>query len=181
VVQAVLIDDHPSFTLSAPAVVIGNNKSLVALMNGASSTKVVRVREIYLVNSQTVAVTGVVATVSLRRITGFTAGTALTPVANDTNDTLNVNVTAAHGATVSGEFTAFLQRWYLSTDEWGVGAADAESAAATMQAHFPVFRRSDAEMRPLTMRPGQGLTIKCETNSTAGSFDIIVAFTQEDS
>ena len=174
----VVVEDYASFTVTAPSVVIGNNKSLLSLMNAAGSGKVLRIREIYIINSQVVPVTGVVATVSLRRITGHSAGTTITPVPNDTTDTLG-SITAITGSTVAGEFAAFLQRWFLSTDEWGVGTLDTEGLQATFQSHFPIFARRDTEMRPLTLRSGEGFTVKCETNSTAGAFDIIVAFTQQ--
>ena len=174
----VVVEDYASFTVTAPSVVIGNNKSLLSLMNVAGSGKVLRIREIYIINSQVAPVTGVVATVSLRRITGHSAGTTITPVPNDTIDTLG-SITAITGSTVAGEFAAFLQRWFLSTDEWGVGALDTEGLQATFQSHFPIFARRDTEMRPLTLRAGEGFTVKCETNSTAGAFDIIVAFTQQ--
>jgi len=174
----VVVEDYASFTVTAPSVVIGNNKSLLSLMNAVGSGKVLRIREIYIINSQVTPVTGVVATVSLRRITGHSAGTTITPVPNDTIDTLG-SITAITGSTVAGEFAAFLQRWFLSTDEWGVGALDTEGLQATFQSHFPIFARRDTEMRPLTLRSGEGFTVKCETNSTAGAFDIIVAFTQQ--
>jgi len=174
----IVVEDYASFTVTAPSVVIGNNKSLLSLVNVTGSGKVLRIREIYIINSQVAPVTGVVATVSLRRITGHSAGTTITPVPNDTADTLG-SVTAITGSTVAGEFSAFLQRWFLSTDEWGVGALDTEGLQATFQSHFPIFARRDTEMRPLTLRSGEGITVKCETNSTAGAFDIIVAFTQQ--
>lgn len=174
----VVVEDYPAFTVTAPAVAIGNNKSMFSLMNDTGSGKILRIREIYIQNSQTGAVTGVIATFALRRITGHSAGTALTPVANDTTDTLGT-VTARTGSTVAGEFAAFLQRWFISSDEWGVGALDVEGLQATFQTHFPAFARRDTEVRPLTIRAGEGITIKCETNSTAGAFDIIVAFTQQ--
>lgn len=177
VVQAVAVNDHPAFTVTAGAITIGNNKSMISLLN-SDATKLLRVREIYIVNSQTGAVTGVIATLALRRITGFTGGTSVTPVGNDTNDALGT-VTAATGATVSGESASFIQRWFLSTDEWGTGTLDVEALQATFQTHNPVFSRRDNEMRPLTIRNGQGVTLKCETNSTAGAFDLVIAFTQE--
>jgi hypothetical protein len=179
-VQIVEVDNHPSFSATASAVELGYDKSLIALYNGNNAGKILRIREIYVVNSCcNDAVYGVVAAIELRRIAGLSSGTPIVPQSNDTADNLANNIVAATGGTVSGESSAFIRRWNMSTDEWTPGILTVEAVQATLQTYSPIFSRRDIEMRPLTLRNGQGLTVKCVTNTTAGVFDVVVCFTQE--
>jgi hypothetical protein len=171
--------NHATFAVTASDAVLGNNKSMISIVNGVGSTVLLRLREVYLVNTQTANVSGVIATLALRRITGHSAGTSLTPLPHDTADSLNVNVTAITGSTVAGEAAGFLKRWAFSSDEWGSGAADVESSAQNNQTLFPILNTTNTSIRPVTLRAGEGITIKCETNTTAGQFDVFVLFTQE--
>jgi hypothetical protein len=179
--RAALVEvvDHPTFTVTATDVGIGNLKSMLSLYNASGSTRIVRLREVYLVNMQSSAVTGVIALFELRRLTAIhSAGTLLTPIANDTADTIDASVTARTGATFSTE-TAPLRRWRWSTDEWGTGTLDQEGLQQSFQTTFPALVRGDPESRPITLRANEGVHIKCATNSTAGTFDIVFVFTQE--
>jgi hypothetical protein len=168
----------PSFVVTAEGVVLGNNKSMVSLLNATGSTVVVRIREIYLTNVQIAPVTGTVAEFQLRRITGHSVGTDLTStiLAHDTNDTLNVNISARTNATVAGEGAVNIFRKLQSTDEWGVGAPDNEGFDAAVSRLLPVYKQNEL-CKAITLRATQGITIKCATNTTAGSFDITVLFT----
>jgi hypothetical protein len=87
-------------------------------------------------------------------------------------------VTIATGATITGESATEISGWRFSSDEWGPGSLDAESAALPFSV-IPVYAHGHLE-KPLTIRAGQGFTLKNTTNTTAGSFDITVLFTQED-
>lgn len=169
---------YPTFVAVAQTIQIGNGKSMISLLNGAGSGVVVRVREIWIANAQTTAVTGIMSEFRLLRMTGHSAGTLITPQSHDTADTLNVNVTARTGATIAGAAAVNLKRWYWSSDEYGVGAQDVESEDHNMQNLNPHYIAS-GKTRPLTIRAGEGLTINQITNSTVGTFDLYVVFTQE--
>lgn len=164
-----VVDALPArFTVVAPSVTLGNGKSMLSVV---SAGPVLRVERIYLVNVQVTGVTGVAAEFQLRRVTGHSAGTALTPQAHDTLDALG-SVTAATGATVSGESSAYLVRGWWASDEWGPGTADVESFDHTMQTLLPAWGG-------YVIRSGQGLSVRCNTNTTSGTFDIVMVFTQE--
>lgn len=168
----------PTFAVNADDVVLGNNKSLLSLHLDGASTKVVKLREIYIRNSQTSAVTGVVAAFDLRRFTSHSAGTALTPGARDTNDALPSEVTARSGGTIVGAGSR-LTRWEWSTDDWGAGTLDVEAYQVGVQNVTPAFSKKDPALKPWVLRPGQGMDLICATNTTAGSFDVIFVFTVE--
>lgn len=174
-------EEIQSFVLYQPAVVVGNNKSMVSLLNAGGSTVVVRIESISIVNAQTTAVTGVVGNFELRRITGHSAGVEVTANVEefDTANALNASVTARTGATVAGESTKLLKRALWSTDEWGTGSLDVEAHAHALQALLPIFQRRTPMQQPIVLRAGEGLTVKFATNSTAGAFDVEIVFTQE--
>ena len=167
----------PTFRVYAKGIAIGSNKSMLSLMNGSATPLKLKIQEIHIFNTQTTPVTGVVAEFSLLRMTGHSVGTVITPLANDSDDTLNANVSARTGATISGENSALLQRWLWSSDEWGVGTNDVESndhAIGQMISDSPT-----PNSKAVTLNAGQGVTIKQLTNSTAGTFDLLIVFTQE--
>lgn len=174
VVRPVTIE-YPTFALVATAIAVGNNKSMLAIQN--TGTGVVRIREIWIINDQTTAVTGVAGLFEVRRIASFTAGTVVTPVAYDTADTLPAGISAATGATVATE-TSLLRQGVWSTDEWGPGTADTESFDHSIQNVTPFFSQPP-NGKALTIRQNQGVHIKFATNSTAGAFNLRIIFTTE--
>ncbi len=167
-----------TFSAIANDIAIGNNKSMFAIQNTTGSSVVVKIKSIKIINSQTTAVSGIVTDFRIRKITSFTGGTSITPQTFDTNDTLAVNVTTATNSTVSGEAAIDLLRVEYSTDEWGTGTLDVEANDHSKQALI-AFYKADQNEKPITLRANQGLTIKNVVNSTAGTFDIEVIFTQE--
>jgi hypothetical protein len=170
--------EYPTFFVMAEAVQIGLNKSMSSLVNATGSGVVIRIREIRLVNMQNSAVTGIIADFRVFRCTGHSGGTSLTPNSHDTIDSLSSSVTARHSATISGEGTGLLRHWEWSTDEWSPGAPDVESSDHALQVLIPVYS-TQPKTKPITIRPGQGITIKQIINSTVGTFDVWWVFTQE--
>jgi len=166
-----------TFAAIAIADVPGNNKSMISLVNTGAS--VVKIREIKLKNVQNTSVTGVVVDFGLRRITGHSAGTLLTPETHDTNDSLAGTITARIGSTVTGESATQLRKWEMSSDEWGVGTADSEADIHSLAELFPFYSDYMRDVKPITIRQNQGVTIKCQTNTIVGSFDILILFTVE--
>lgn len=167
-----------TFNLSAISIPLGNNKSMLALFNPGGSTVVLKLQYLKIINNQTTAITGVAADFRIRRITGLSAGTAVVPQTFDTADTLNAGIISAHNGTVSGESTSDLLRYVWSSDEWGPGAADVEAGDHAQQQMGYIFENK-GEAKTITLRAGQGITIKCVTNTTSGSFDFEMCFTQE--
>lgn len=171
------IGEWPTFVAQASSVAIGNNKSMLSILN-ASTTNIVKLRQLFIVNDQTTAITGIINQFNLLRMTGHSAGTTITAGMHDTTETLDAGVTIRTGATISGEDATIYRQWRFSTDEWGVGAHDVESSQHIMQAIFPVYR-AEVNTKPITLRQNQGIHVKHITNSTAGSFNIIAVFTVE--
>lgn len=169
-------DSIITFEAYAPSVAPAANKSMISIAN-TSSTKICKIRSIYLTNIQTTAVTGVMLNFELRRITSHSAGTALTPLQYDTGFTLDAGITARTGSTVAGE-AGIIRRWVWSSDEHRVGSQDVESNDYANMALIPLFQQ-EKYSGPLVLRQNQGITLKQTISSTVGSWDINVIFSEE--
>lgn len=167
-----------TFAVTAQDVALGNGKSLLSLVNATNSPVVARLREVWLSNAKTAAVTGVAALFEGRRITGHSSGSAVVPLSHDTADSLSSSLTALTGATVTGEATTSLFARRVSTDEWGPGTLDVEGLAQGLFTMGPVWRVSPP-LKPIVLRANEGVSFKCVTNTIAGSFDVTFIFTQE--
>jgi hypothetical protein len=166
-----------TFIVTATGISSGNNRSMISLVNTTGSTVVVRIREIWIKSVQITGVTGVVVNFELNRITNHSAGTLLTPVAFDLSDSLNASVSARTGSTISG-VESLIKRWLWSSDEWGPGPQDNETNEHTAQNTVPHYEDSGL-WKAITLRANQGIHIKQVVNTTAGTFDLEIVFTQE--
>lgn len=176
----IVFNREKTFHVLATATAIANNKSMLSLYNAGNASVKVRLREVRIINSQTAAVTGIVADFRLKRFTTLhSAGTLLTPESSDSADTLNANVTARTGATIAGEAAGDLRRAQWSSDEWGPGTLDTEGSDHAQQVTgFPLYLPGP-EQKPITLNSNEGIHIKQVTNSTAGTFDLLFVFTEE--
>lgn len=169
--------EEPTFVCVATDITIGNDKSMLSIHN--AGVKIVRVREIWIVNVRTTSLVGVTGTFEMRRIKGHSGGTVVGNVESfDTVDVLGPDVTVRSGATITGESTSLLWRVRWSTDEWGPGSLDEEGVEHSFQNVLPVYYRKDLNVKPITLRNGQGLNIKHVVNSTSGVFDVFIVFTK---
>lgn len=170
--------ESPTFYANGYDVVIGQNKSMLSIVNAIGSGSTIRIQEIKIVNAQTSGVTGVIAEFRLLRCTGHSVGTLLDSYPADSSDVINPGITVRTGGAISGESLNMLKRWKWSSDEYGTGTTDVESFDHALQNLVGAYIPLDGT-KSLALRPGEGLTIKQITNSAAGSFDIIITFTQE--
>lgn len=166
----------PTYSVVAQSVQVGNLKSLLAIQN--TSTSLIKIREIWLINNRTTAVTGVAGNFEFKRINSFSGGTALTPVSYDTLDSLPSGITLATGSTVSGEDSLALRIGSWSTDEWGPGTLDQEGMDHGLQQIEPFWKQT-INGKAIVIRQNQGAHLKFTTNSTAGFFNVRLIFTVE--
>lgn len=173
--------EEATYTVIAQGAVVGNNKSMLSIYNPTGSGYVLKLREFYIRNSQTTAVTGVAGNFQLFRFamgSAPTGGTAVNIIAHDSDDATPPSMDARTGGTVSGEVAAPLDIMRISTDEWGPGTLDVEANQQSIANYFPARSKRDGLLKPFYARAGEGLHMKFATNSTAGSFDIIFVFTK---
>lgn len=172
-----------TYTVVAQAIVPGNNKSLLAIYNPTASGYVLKLREYYIRNAATAAVTGVAGNFELHRFVMASApasGTNLTTsiASHDSADATPASMRASTGDTISGEVAAPLDLIRMSTDEWGPGTADVESFQQAISNYLPARAKRDGLIKPFIVRAGEGLHLKFATNSTAGLIDVVFVFTK---
>lgn len=167
-----------TFNAVATAITTAQNKSLLSVFN--SSSRIVRLEEIYLINVRTTAVTGVSGFFELRRITGHSGGSVVSNIESyETSDVLDVGITVRTSAIVSGESVKLLWRSMFSTDDFGTQALDMDGIEHVFQTMFPVFVKRTNNSKTITLKQNEGLNIKFVTNTTTGLFDVFCVFTQE--
>lgn len=164
---------------AAPA----QNKYMLAMFNGAGSGRIFRLYKVYIVNMQSGAVTGVDVTFEFRFITSMTigTGTVVTPVTHDTTNTgLPVQLLVATTPQTVGD-GSLLRTWHWSSDEAAIEVATQDEIE--MLHTYSLFWESGAydntNIQPLVMREGEGLAIKCTTNTTVGAGDYVFEFTND--
>jgi hypothetical protein len=160
------------------AIAYASAKSMLDVFNGSSSAKSIDIVVIHLFNNGTAAVTGVLTTMKIRRITAAAAGSAVTPIANDTSNTaLDANTTAGTGRTVTASAT--LRQIVWSNDEPAVSAATMDE----WECLVPNSRiwdegYGDANVQRLRARTGQaeGYDLQQAGASAVGTCDAEIHF-----
>lgn len=167
-----------TWTAFAANVAWANSKYMFTLWNGGSN--VLRVYRIWLFNNQTSGVTGaVMPPISIRRISaGGSGGTAVTPVAHDTNSSALSSVTCTHNTT-SPTVVSTYRTILMSSDEPAIGAGTIDELE-TVPALMCVWDAGygDTNIEPIVLRANQGITLQAgSAASNIGNIDICVEFT----
>jgi len=155
-----------------------SNKSLLTIFNGSGSGRVIRVKRVWQLNNQTAGVTGVITTMELRRISASTGGTAQSVVKMDTSsENLPAQVTVATGPTDSLTSDPAMMRYMWSNDEPAAStlSSDETETIPALALVFDVV--GDADLEPLTLRTGEGLSVRHTGSTAVGICDVIIEFT----
>jgi hypothetical protein len=171
--QAVYQTALPTFFAVADAVTLAANKHHISIFNGTAD-KMLTIRKLYQINVQLTAVSGVALRFNAFRTTAQSAGTAITPVAADTDDTLPGSITVATGATVTNGSLIF--PYVTMSDEMTA----ANTAVANYLSQHGNLMMESIELKEMRLRPSQGFTVQQITSSTVGSFAWLMAFTVND-
>jgi len=159
------------------AIAYANAKDMLNVFNGTSSTRIIRAYRAYFFNNGTSAVTGVLTTLQIRRLTAASAGTAVTPVKHDTNSSaLNVNTTCGTNQTVTG--SDIFRRLLWSNDEPTVSAATQDEWELLVP-NCEIWNAGygDSNIEPIVCRATQGFEIFHSGSSAVGTADCEIEFT----
>jgi hypothetical protein len=170
-----------TFTCIAANVAPGNNKSMFSIYN--AGTKIVRIADLFLANVQTLSSTGIAGLFAVHKMTTLhTTGTGSDITSNvvsmDSSDTLDGGITIKTGATVAGVSANYVKRTLLNTSNWSQ-TSNFTSQNHSFEVYFPLMQKPDALSKSLFLRSNEGMTLTFENNSTSGSFDIHMIFTQQ--
>lgn len=167
------------FTDIAPA----NNKYMAVLFNTNTTYDVV-VQRIYAIHSNIAAATGVLLKQSLIRISAFTTGTAVTPLADDpATDTLPSGVSADHNSSSVSDVSGgtIVPALFVTGEEMVLAATAFQLNRANLEDQ-KIYERKDGE-RGITLSGGtaanRGLAIKNLTSDTEGTVSYVIVFTIE--
>lgn len=167
-----------TFTLSGIGVTFGNAKHMLSIFNGSGSGRVLRVKRIWMLNNQTAAVVGVLTTMAIRRTSAQSGGTAITPTKHDTaNSSLPAQVLAAAGATVTNTADVEFRKWMWSNDEPAASSAVSDELECLVPLNCVWDSTGDADIEPIVLREGQGLTVQHVGTSALGLADIFMELT----
>src|SRR3954451_8051596 len=161
-----------TFYAYADNVAFAQNKSHLSIVN--TGTKVVRVRKMFAIDLALAAVTGVAVRFDFKRATAHSVGTLVVPEKADSGSAnLDAGITVRTGATV----TEGNLLWPFTTNNDEVGATTAFPSNLIQQ--YGNLMMEGNEVRELTVRQNEGLTVKQITSTTVGSFGWIMVFTVE--
>lgn len=167
-----------TWSANSQGVAYANAKSMLDVFNGSSSSANIDVVKMLWFNNGVSAVTGVLTTLRVRRISASSAGSAVTPVAFDTsNTTLNANTTAGTGRTTTS--AAVLRQIVYSNDEPSVSAATMDEwECLVAYAEIWDLGYGDSGVQRLRARTGQseGYEIFHSGSSAVGSGDAEIIF-----
>jgi hypothetical protein len=174
--QAVYQTALQTHTVVADATTYVLNKHHITLLNAAGSGKIVSVKKMFLINNQLTSVTGVACRFDLKRVSAASGGTIITPVSCDSlNDAIPAQITARTGASSVTEGSLMFPV-IVATDETGATQAFPSSVLLAMFNIMP----EGLEMQETRLRPGEGLTAKQITSTTAGNASWLIVFTIDD-
>lgn len=151
------------------------NKYMAVVFNTSAVKKIV-FKRIEVMFRGAAAVTGVVLDQYLTKIDATTAGTVITPFAEDPSDPLAAGITCSHND--SGVFeNHIIKRFTATSEESKIGAAMAEDAGTFGSI---VLYEAAPGTRGLTSRQNKGIAIRNLTNSTVGTVSYFFLFTVQD-
>lgn len=159
------------------AIAYANAKDMLNVFNASGSAAIIRVYRAYHFNNGTSAVTGVLTTMQIRRITAAASGTSVTPVKHDTNSSaLEAQTTCGTNQTVTG--SDIFRRYVWSNDEPTVSAATMDEWELLVpNAEVWNAGYGDSNVEPIVCRAVQGFEIYHSGSSAVGTADLEIEFT----
>ncbi len=161
------------------AVTFAAGKNMAAILNGHATEKI-KIRRIGLLNAQTVAVTGVLCQLELRKYTGagLAAPTAITPTSHDSTNSAPTTATYGHAGTPSGTGVV-LRRIFWSSDEAAISSATSDEFETYVPLNI-IFDAGygDSNVQPLTLNQNEMVSVY-NTTGAAGLLDVWIEFTKE--
>ncbi len=167
-----------TYTVAAIGATFGNNKSMLGVFNGSGSGRIIRVYRVWVLNNQTTAVTGVLTTWTLRKSSAQSAGTSITPTKHDTSsENAPAQCLFATGGTVTLTGDVEFRRWVWSNDEPAASAGTSDEFETLIPLNCVWDSTGDANIEPITLREGQGISVHHSGSSAVGVCDVFVEYT----
>lgn len=167
-----------TYTAAAIGVAFASNKSMLGIIN-AHATRKVRIYRVWTLNNQTSAVTGVLTSMSLRKLSALTGGTAVTPTAHDTGNTAvdltSVTVVTNGSATQTSDNA--LRVWMWSGDEPAVSSATSDEFQCLVPLNCIWDATGDTNIEPFVLNQNEGIHVVQPGANAVGVVDVFIEFT----
>lgn len=173
--QGVYFDGLPSYGLLCEGTTLAANAYHTYLRNDTGSGQTLWLSALYLINTQTAAITGGAARFNFLRVTGTPTMTAVTPFVFNTADPALAGVTGGRAVTAGLTDGQILRPIMLSSDEQTAAATNLQQLVDTVNR----IHHAHPNMRPLALRPGEALALKQITAVTAGALAVLIHFALE--
>ena len=167
-----------TYTAAATGIAFASNKSLLGIFNAHASRKV-KIYRVWMLNNQTAAVTGVITTVNLRKISNLTGGSAITPLAHDTSNS-SVDLTSVTCVTNGTASNTADNPWRVilwSGDEPAVSSATSDELQCIVPLMCIWDSTGDSNIEPITLNQNEGITLTQPGANAVGILDIFFEFT----
>lgn len=173
--QGVYFDGLPTYGLLCEGTTLAANAYHMYLRNDTGSGQTVFLIGLYLINTQTAAITGGAARFDFRRVTGTPTMTSVTPFAFNTADPALAAVTAGRTVTAGLTDAQILRPIMFSSDEQTAAAGNVQQLNDSVNC----LALAHPNMRPKALRPGEAVALKQVTAVTAGALAVLVNFSVE--
>lgn len=162
---------YPTYTIPAFNINFAANKIMSCVYNGSGSGKIIGVPRVWLLNNQIVALTGVLTTLELRKITSCTGGADIVIEKHDTNSAdLPSQILIKTGATCTLSDTYRRVQWATDEPRMGAGTIDEIETLIPLCNIWNSSRRDSSEI--LWFNEGEGLAVVHNGNTSAGNVDV---------
>jgi len=167
-----------TYTAAALGVAFASNKSLLGLFN-AHATRKVKIYRVWQLNNQTSAITGVLTSCALRKVSSLSGGTVVTPVAHDTGNTSAdlTSITCVTGGTFANTADNQLRVWMWSGDEPAVSSATSDEFQCIVPLMCVWDSTGDSNIEPITLNTNEGVHVVQPGSNAVGVSDIFIEFT----
>lgn len=167
-----------TYTASALGIAFASNKSLLGIYNAHASRKV-KIYRVWVLNNQTTAVTGVITTLTLRKLSNLTGGTAVTPTQHDTGNTSVdlTSVTCVTNGTATNTSDIALRQWMWSGDEPAVSSATSDELQCIVPLMCIWDSTGDSNIEPITLNQNEGISVTQPGTNAVGVIDVFIEFT----
>ena len=167
-----------TYTAYATGIAFASNKSLLGIFN-AHATRKVKIYRVWALNNQTTAVTGVLTSMTLRKVSALSAGTAVTPVAHDSaNATVDLtSVTCVTGGTFTNTADNALRQIMWSSDEPAVSSATSDELQCIVPLMCIWDSTGDTNIEPFVLNTNEGIHMLQPGANAVGILDLAIEFT----
>lgn len=156
------------------SVTVAATQSVLAIHNGGSNVQ--RAYRYCMFNTQTGTVTAALSIFSIRRLTAYTSGTAVTPVKHDTSSSALSSVSCGKNATVTASDTFRRFIWLLEeATTTGVTQANWETLIPVGIVFFPTG--GDSNLEPIVCRNTYGTDIYNVGSGAVSVPEVEITFT----